>query len=359
MDHLAGWTIAVTADHRAVEQAALLQRRGAEVVLAPLVATAPVPEPEARQATAALVSGPVDVFVATSAGGLRSWLAMTWTWGLGEVVQTALRDATIVARGAATIGVLVGEDLQPPWRAPSATLSEVLDELRALGVAGRRVGVQEHGGDVSWFVEALRAEGAAVVAIPVYRVAASVSPQVADRLSGLVARGELDALTCTSRAAVDGLQAVDGLVEGLRAGGVSVGCVGPGTAVAAREAGLDPVITAEPHRLGVMVRTLGEHLAERGQTLDVAGVELRHQGGRIAVDGHEVRLTPRERRLLEVLLTTGGVLSKERLAATAWDAPVDTHTVEVAVNRLRKKLGPAALALETTNRRGYRIARSG
>jgi uroporphyrinogen-III synthase len=353
VDHLAGWTIAVTADHRAVEQAALLQRRGAEVVLAPLVATAPVPEPEAREATAALVSGPVDVFVATSAGGLRSWLAMTWTWGLGEVVQAALRDASIVARGAATIGVLVGEDLQPPWRAPSATLSEVLDELRALGVAGRRIGVQEHGGDVSWFVDALRAEGAEVVAIPVYRVAASVSPQVADRLSGLVARGELDALTCTSRAAVDGL------VEGLRAGGVSVGCVGPGTAVAAREAGLDPVITAEPHRLGVMVRTLGEHLAERGQTLDVAGVELRHQGGRIAVDGHEVRLTPRERRLLEVLLTTGGVLSKERLAATAWDAPVDTHTVEVAVNRLRKKLGAAALALETTNRRGYRIARSG
>ena len=50
------------------------------------------------------------------------------------------------------------------------------------------------------------------------------------------------------------------------------------------------------------------------------------------------------------------MLSKERLAATAWDAPVDDHTVEVAVNRLRRKLGPAALALETTNRRGYRIA---
>jgi DNA-binding response OmpR family regulator len=30
--------------------------------------------------------------------------------------------------------------------------------------------------------------------------------------------------------------------------------------------------------------------------------------------------------------------------------------VEVTVNRLRRKLGPGAAAVETTNRRGYRIA---
>jgi DNA-binding response OmpR family regulator len=35
---------------------------------------------------------------------------------------------------------------------------------------------------------------------------------------------------------------------------------------------------------------------------------------------------------------------------------VNEHTVEVTVNRLRNKLGPAAVALETTNRRGYRLA---
>ena len=49
-------------------------------------------------------------------------------------------------------------------------------------------------------------------------------------------------------------------------------------------------------------------------------------------------------------------LALERLAEVAWDGPVDGHTVEVAVNRLRRKLGPAAAALETANRRGYRIA---
>jgi DNA-binding response OmpR family regulator len=100
-----------------------------------------------------------------------------------------------------------------------------------------------------------------------------------------------------------------------------------------------------------------EHLAERGHTFEVAGTSLRIQGARVAVDGTEARLTPRERRLLDAMLATqGAVLSKERLTALAWDEQVDEHTVEVAVNRLRRKLGPAAAALETTNRRGYRIA---
>jgi DNA-binding response OmpR family regulator len=57
-----------------------------------------------------------------------------------------------------------------------------------------------------------------------------------------------------------------------------------------------------------------------------------------------------------MLATDGAVVSKERLAAIAWDTTVDAHTVEVTVNRLRRKLGPAAAALETSNRRGYRIA---
>jgi DNA-binding response OmpR family regulator len=133
--------------------------------------------------------------------------------------------------------------------------------------------------------------------------------------------------------------------------------VGPVTARAAHEAGLGELVVAEPHRLGSMVRALGEHLVDRGHTFEVAGATLRIQGARIAVEGVEARLTPRERRLLDAMLATqGAVLSKERLTSLAWDELVDEHTVEVAVNRLRRKLGPAAAVLETTNRRGYRIA---
>ena len=131
----------------------------------------------------------------------------------------------------------------------------------------------------------------------------------------------------------------------------------PITANAAHRVGLTELVVAEPHRLGSMVRALGERLVDRGHTVRVGDVTLRHQGARIEVDGVEANLTPRERRLLDAMLATAGaVLSKERLTSIAWDERVDEHTVEVAVNRLRRKLGPAAVALETTNRRGYRIA---
>ena len=357
MDHLAGWTIAVTSDRRADEQAELLQRRGADVVLSPLVESCPAPEAEVLAATAELVRAPVDVFVATTGVGMRSWLAMSWSWGLGDDLVRLLRRVEVRSRGAKTLGALVSEDIEGGWRASTDTLAETLDALVATGVRGRRIGVQLHGGDLAWFVDALSSAGAEVVPVPVYTVRADGSGRHGERLAQAAARGELDAVTCTSAAAVAALADIDGLVDDLHRHAVTSACVGAVTAAAARAAGLPDVVTAQPHRLGSMVRALAEHLADRGTTLSVAGTTLRHQGSRVSVDGAEARLTPRERRLLDVLLgTDGAVLSKERLAAVAWDAPVDEHTVEVAVNRLRRKLGPAAVALETTNRRGYRIA---
>lgn len=357
VDHLAGWTIAVTADRRADEQAALLQRRGADVVLAPVVASTPVDDAEVRAATEAMLAAPVDALVATSGAGIRSWLAMSWTWGLGEELLDRLRTTPVLARGAKTVGALAGEDISPAWRAPDETVDEVVARLLEQGVDGRRVAVQLHGDGPHGAVDRLRAAGAEVIAVPVYRTAAISGERAAERLTLAAARGELDAITCTSAAAVHALAAIDGLVDDLHANGVACAVVGPLTAAAARAADLPEVVVADPHRLGSMVRALGEHLAARGRSLEVAGVAVRHQGSRISVDGAEARLTPRERRLLEVMLATeGAVLSKDRLAAIAWDAPVDEHTVEVAINRLRRKLGPAAVALETTNRRGYRIA---
>jgi DNA-binding response OmpR family regulator len=97
-------------------------------------------------------------------------------------------------------------------------------------------------------------------------------------------------------------------------------------------------------------------MADRAQHLNLAGVEVVVQGAWIEVGGREVRLTRRERLLLDFLLRSEGtILSKSRLSQVAWEAGVEEHTVEVAVSRLRSKLGPAGAALETTNGRGYRL----
>ena len=359
MDPLAGWTVAVTAERRARDQVELLQRRAATVMLVPTVRAERVEDATLQAATAAVVERPPDLWVASTAAGVQGWIATAWSWGLGPALLRTLRSATILARGASTAGALVGEGFDVDWRAGGDTLTEILDHLRRRGVAGLRVAVLPHGGEMAWFPEALRALGADVVEVPVYRLGAPDTDTALTRLGDAAARRELDAITFTSQAAARNLVAFGGaeLVDRLRATDVVCACVGPVTAAAAREAGLPGVVTAEPSRLGSMIGLLAEHLGARARRFEVAGHEVRVQGARLTVAGVEVRLTPRERTLLEAMMAAGGaVLSKRTLSQLAWSGAVSEHAVEVAVNRLRAKLGPAAVAVETTNRRGYRLS---
>jgi uroporphyrinogen-III synthase len=357
MDPLAGWTVAVTAERRAQEQAELLRRRGATVLLAPLVRAVRVDDRELRRATAAFVERGPDVFVATTGAGVQGWLANAWSWGCGQAVLDRLRATTVIACSATTAGALLGEGVDVAWRPRSHTMPEVLDHLLTVGVAGRPVAVQLHGGDTGWFVEALRAAGADVVEVPVYRVA-TPSTHSMQRLREAIGSREVDAVTFTSSSAVANLLALGGkdLVGELDRAGVVCACVGPVTAAAAAAGGLPHIVTASPHRLGSMIGLLADELGAKGREFDLAGFPVRLQGRRLAIGRRDVALTPRELTLLDAMLSSGGaVVSKASLSKLAWDTAVTEHTVEVTVNRLRRKLGPAAAALETTNRRGYRL----
>jgi two-component system OmpR family response regulator len=75
-------------------------------------------------------------------------------------------------------------------------------------------------------------------------------------------------------------------------------------------------------------------------------------------DGRPVQLTAREWALFEAFLTRPGqLLSKAQLEEKlyAFDAEVESNTIEVHVSRLRKKLGAAVI--ETERGLGYRLGR--
>ena len=84
---------------------------------------------------------------------------------------------------------------------------------------------------------------------------------------------------------------------------------------------------------------------------------------RTFVVGAEVRLTPTEFRLLNVLVRhAGAVLSPNQLLAQAWDDPtgIGPERVKFAVLRLRRKLGwtdPDASPIESVRGFGYRYRR--
>ncbi len=80
----------------------------------------------------------------------------------------------------------------------------------------------------------------------------------------------------------------------------------------------------------------------------------------VTVDGRELRLTPTEFRLLNVLLRhNGAVLSPGQLLAQVWDDPtgIGPERVKFAVLRLRRKCGwddPAESPIEAVRGVGYR-----
>ncbi len=78
----------------------------------------------------------------------------------------------------------------------------------------------------------------------------------------------------------------------------------------------------------------------------------------IAVDATAVRLTRREFELLRFLVENKNrVLSRDRLLERVWgyDRFIETRSVDVHVGRLRAKLGPAGLQIETVIGLGYRF----
>ena len=93
-------------------------------------------------------------------------------------------------------------------------------------------------------------------------------------------------------------------------------------------------------------------------TLAAFDVVLDPAARRVTRSGTPLHLTPREFDLLEVLLRNRGiVLYREVLYERVWglDAEYDSRTLDLHIQRLRKKLGWTTEQLETIYRVGYRL----
>ena len=355
---LAGFTVGITADRRWEEQAMLLERRGARVVHGPSIRTLPLhDEPELAGATEALIAGPPAVVVLTTGLGARGWFASAASVGRDGALLAALSSARVLARGPKAAGAAITHGLAVEWRAPGERSAEVLDHLGS--VDGVRIAVQRDGGAAPDLADALRDRGADVVDVPVYRWVVPDDVTAARRLVDGACARQVDAITFTSAPAVVNLLAIAGdrrrdLLDAMVAD-VAVICVGPVCADAARHAGIPSAQAPDPGRLGAMVRVVEEVFAGRARRASLAGVDLLVQGSTVVVEGEARTLSDRERAVLDALLDAGGaVVSKSDLVERVWAGAADAHTVEVAVARLRTRLGPAGHGIVAVPRRGYR-----
>ncbi len=358
---LAGYTVAVTAARRREELGALLDRRGARVVHAPAIRIVPLADDaELVSATRAVLAAPVDLVVATTGVGFRGWLEAAEAWDLP--LRAHLRGVRVLARGPKARGAIRGAGLVDAWSPASESSAEVLEHLLSGAegpLPGRRIAVQLHGDPLPELVSGLRAAGADVVQVPVYRWVRPEDTGPLRRLVTAIAARGVDAVTFTSApAAASLLETAD--EEGVRAGllaafagGVLAVCVGPVTAAPLEAAG---VATRQPERarLGALAREVVARLPERDPLL-VAGAHQLHVRGYAAVlDGRLVEPAPGPMAVLRALARRPGAVVSRADLIRELSGGGDAHAVEMAVTRLRAALG--APVVETVVKRGYRLA---
>lgn len=362
---LRGYRIGITAARKVEEQVALLERRGASVEWAPALSVEPnrINDADLRAQTEKVLSEPVDMFVATTGIGVKSWFAAADEWGLLEPLLESLGRAEILARGPKSVGALRRNGLRELWSPQSECFEDVLAHLRGRDLTGKRIVVQEHGQSLSMVAHALRRQGAVVEAVTVYRVESAADPFPMFRMVDLIAERKLDAVTFTSAPAVASLMDTAGavgrreeVVAAFQADVIAT-CVGPVTAAAFEMWGV-PTIQPDRSRLAAMVKLLETELPSRreGTALDVMGHLLLLHGDVVLLDGVEVRLSPAPLAVLHALaINPGHVVSRrELLQCLPTGQASSEHAVEMAVARLRAAIGTRLI--QTVVKRGYRLA---
>ncbi|MGH7607465.1 MAG: response regulator [Gemmatimonadales bacterium] len=111
-------------------------------------------------------------------------------------------------------------------------------------------------------------------------------------------------------------------------------------------------------RVRAVLRRLAAPAVAAGGRLSAGAVTLDRVAHRLTVNGGAIELTATEFKLLEHLMERRDrVQSRTQLLESVWQAQPDiqTRTVDMHVQRLRAKLGPAGEWIETVRAVGYRF----
>jgi two-component system phosphate regulon response regulator PhoB len=111
-------------------------------------------------------------------------------------------------------------------------------------------------------------------------------------------------------------------------------------------------------RVGAILRRMSSSASTSPDMLMIGPIQIDTGAHLVHVDGKLIELTPTEFKLLHTLAERRGrVQGRAHLLQTVWEAAPDiqTRTVDMHVQRLRAKLGPAGDLIETVRGFGYRI----
>src|SRR3569832_39262 len=257
---LAGRVVALPETRELDRLAELLETEGARAWRCPLVAILDAPDQRPVDAWLdELIAGRLTDVVFLTGEGVRRIVTVAERGGRRDAVVAALGSVRKITRGPKPARALKELGLSTDLAAAVPTSRGIMDELGAMDLRGRHVGVQLYGEEPSHelraFLEARTGMPVPVVAPYVYAPASDAARVI--ELIGELTAGRVDAIAFTSAAQVERLFSVakeSGLDAALERAWprVKVAAIGPVSVETLRKHGVEASIV--PERAYVMKR---------------------------------------------------------------------------------------------------------
>jgi len=232
-----------------------LDRHGAEAIELPTIEIEPAHD---EHQVAAVIEGlRTSAFgwvIFTSANAVDLFIRHLHDAGLDA---RAFARAQLAAIGPGTAAALARHNLCADVVPQRSVAEGLLDALASRVMRGQRVLLPRAAGARSVLVEGLAAAGARVEELTLYRSAVPARPD-AEGLRRLLA-GEIDVVTFASSSAVRNLWAMleaAGADPAIVLGRPRIAAIGPITAAAVRDAGLEPAIVADEYTIDGLVAAI-------------------------------------------------------------------------------------------------------
>jgi uroporphyrinogen-III synthase len=250
---------------RATELTTLIATFGGEPMAAPALREVPLDSSsQARDFAAALDRGEFDVVIFLTGVGIRALLEAIEPEFSRERFAAALTRVKTAVRGPKPLAVLRELNV-PVWvTAPEPnTWRELVAAIDARAherpLAGARIGVQEYGVSNLELLEALRARGAHVTAVPIYRWELPEDLSSLREAIAALTRGDVDVVLFTSGIQMTHLwqvaetpDAQEAVRRALQA--AVVASIGPTTSAELTRRGITPDLQASHPKIGMLVR---------------------------------------------------------------------------------------------------------
>ncbi len=260
----AGLRVLSLESRRAAEMAELIRKQGGDPVIAPSMREVPLEESGILDFARRLFAGGFDMMVLLTGVGTRQLnRAIAGRFSDGAFAG-ALGRLTIAARGPKPVAALRELGLTPAVVAPEPnTWRELLAALH--GRPERRIAVQEYGRSNPELIEALRARGAEVTPVRVYRYGLPEDSAPLRRAVRLLAEGQIAVALFSSAMQIENLALV-AKQEGIEAEALDalrkcrVMSIGPTTTEALEEFGVTPELEPSHPKMGFLVREAAERV---------------------------------------------------------------------------------------------------